>query len=204
MSPITSSLTAESAADVLSFLAALEEPEASAPAWTPRVIKGGLGAVAAEQVAVSAGPDATVTASERTIAHTGSKYESGRDVADVAKLVRADLKTFLAKNPAYKGTKVSVTIQRSSMSSALNLRVTALPFSAYTEAELRSIVNHGSAKYRTELGLLLDELERICEAYQKSSSGTDYCHSNFHVSVGVCSDLTNGELATYRALRAHA
>ena len=207
MSPITSSLDASAALDVLSFLAALDEPtQLQRPAL--RVIEGGLCTVTAEQVvSVSANQTATVTASERIEKHTGSKYVSGRDVAEIAKLVREDIKAFLAARPQYKGTKVAVMIQRSSMSSCLNLRIKALPFSVYTSDELyRLVVQNGSAKYRSECGLLLDELERLGEAYQKSErhSQSDYYNTNFHLSVGVDSDLTNAEVAHFRAQRAQA
>lgn len=210
MSPITSSLTAESAADVLSFLAALDEPEAPAPAWTPRVIEGGLCTVVADQVAtVSAGLDAAVTATpdqdpkyqsnyEKT---TGAKYDNDLDVVDVAKLVRADIKTWLAANPTYKGTKVAVTIERYSMGCSLRLKVKSMPFSVYTEEGLRGIVQHSGGEYTPETRHLLDELERMGAVYQQKEveSQTDYYQTNFHLSVDLHWELTSAEVNAYRA-----
>lgn len=106
----------------------------------------------------------------------GSKYESGRDVADVARLVRADLKA--------EGIKAKVRISRYSMGCDLTVEITDAPINVIN---LARALDHDTTEPRfSEEGLsLLRRAEGIVEAYQRkvTEHNTDYYESNFHSTV---------------------
>lgn len=59
--------------------------------------------------------------------YTGINFKRGRDIAEVAKLVRADLKKAVKKGELPKGFKASVRISRYSMGQSLDIEIQACP-----------------------------------------------------------------------------
>jgi hypothetical protein len=119
---------------------------------------------------------------------TGSKYVGGRDITEIAKLVRADIKAAI-KGKLLPAIKTSVRIQRFSGGRSLSVKITAFPetFCAYvanchlSNQDSRYIVNSD------ELKQLLKDLKHILDSYNfdDSDTMTDYFHVNFYGSVDV-------------------
>lgn len=70
----------------------------------------------------------------------GVKYDSDRDIAAIAKLVRKDIKTAVKAGALPKGLKASIRISRYSMGQSLNITITACP--SITETPGLTILNH--------------------------------------------------------------
>ena len=125
----------------------------------------------------------------------GSKYESKRDVKDVAKLVRADLAALVKKGELPKGFKASVTIDRFSGGCSLDVRVTAAPgVPIYNRERLLldtlepNAYHHGAGvpPLNTEEATALIKLvEGVVNAYRRDNSDlmTDYFDVSFYSDV---------------------
>lgn len=123
-----------------------------------------------------------------TTAHTvGPKYEATRDlgIAEIAKLVRQDIKTAIAEGRLPAGLKCSVTIQRYSMGQSLDIRVTDAPF-AVKVAEHEATDNRAQGlKWawltRDAVGVL-ETLGEIHSAYNYDNSDpqSDYHSNRYH------------------------
>jgi hypothetical protein len=119
----------------------------------------------------------------------GSKYDRDRDVASIAKLLRADIKAARKDGtlvlPA--DTKVSVTIDRFSMGCSVHVRIYDLPAELMYNAPGTELTNGypysgGSHPYRQAAEARIKEL---MDAYLRdnSDSQSDYSDVNFYGSV---------------------
>lgn len=132
----------------------------------------------------------------------GSKYAATKDMdlRDIAKLVRADLKTIVKR-----GFKLSVRIDRYSMGQSLDVRVVAVPASfRVLNAERFALEQrdphgyHGGLPWISdEAKALREEIEAIVRAYNYDGSDTmtDYYHVRFHSTVDFDSNVTRAERA---------
>lgn len=124
--------------------------------------------------------------------HQGTNYLSRRDVAEVARLVRADIKA------ALPGVKVGVTIERFAGGSSLTLKLRGATFGIHSAAYLsrdRSAYFDYRERYTSDAKQALAALEEIGKSYQRSDcdSMTDYFAVNFFLHVGVDADIEHAE-----------
>jgi len=141
---------------------------------------------------------------------TGAKYESGRDVAEIAKLIRADVKAAQKSGALSKSLKVAVRISRYSMGCSLYVIVQSAPFQVLNSDFVREHVTLGQrSEYQgprlTKLAQdTLDTLEVMLAEYRQHE--TDCNNTNFYPFVKFSSDVESGELAIqtehHRALAA--
>jgi hypothetical protein len=127
---------------------------------------------------------------------TGSKYQQGRDIAEVAKDVRKDLRAAVKARQLPKGFKASVRIERYSMGRSLNVVVKAAPgVQIFNDTYLAAMgkglswppsdraawPKHG--RFTAEGVALQKTVEDICNAYNydRSDSMTDYYNTAFHL-----------------------
>lgn len=136
----------------------------------------------------------------------GSKYEQGRDTAEIAKLIRKDIADALKSGALPKGLKVSVRISRFSMGSSIDLTITDAPMAiinrAWAEAEIRRPTEHSGLYRQTpEARSLASKLQNIAEAYRmdESDSQSDYFHCNFYLHIQFAGFLERAEMANIRA-----
>lgn len=134
----------------------------------------------------------------------GSKFIKGRDTADIAKAVRADIAAAI-KSGALPAIKVSVKTDRFSMGTSIDVRVREIPagWLVYNPDYVRALVRfeatpEGGAKSR-DVQNLLAALESIAREYQRdnSSSQDDHTDVNFHLSVELDPSVGSEE---YKAL----
>ncbi len=126
-----------------------------------------------------------------TTKHTGSKYESGRDIKVIAQLVRADIKAAIKSGALPAGLKTRVKIDRFSMGCSLDVVITDGVdgcFNVEFWRDLAARPNDGSqrpSRYTAEGKALLAALEAICKAYQReeTDSMSDYHNTNFYLDV---------------------
>jgi hypothetical protein len=121
----------------------------------------------------------------------GSKYESGLDVAEIAKRIRSEIKAGV-KAGELPNAKYSVTISRYSGGQSLNVSIDNVPFAIANEARVRRDVLEPYAYHSENLPLhsdeaaaLLKRVEVIVGAYNfdGSDSQSDYFHVNFYGDV---------------------
>lgn len=122
---------------------------------------------------------------------TGTKYEARRDTAEVAKLVRADIKRAQAEGKLPSLLKVSVRISRFSGGSAVDVCVREAPVqihsSEFVQHQLRTKgMQHFEGQWYSEAARsLLKTLEAIGEEYRRVDSDlqADYYSTNFYLHV---------------------
>jgi hypothetical protein len=118
---------------------------------------------------------------------TGSRYESTKEfsTAQIAKLIRADIKREVGRSLP-KGLKTSVTSGGSSVHSSIDITIKAAP-----EVQLYERHPGGTASYSAAGKQLMQQLETIAEAYQRSRthSQSDYYNMRFYLSVLIDSKL---------------
>jgi hypothetical protein len=123
---------------------------------------------------------------------TGSKYNPDvRNVAEIAKLVRADIKTAIKAGELPVGLKTSVRIERYSMGQSIRISITACPGLTIVPveriaAEIERPHVHLEGPWQTEEARAIEKrLERLLNAYNRGEyeSETDYCNELFHASV---------------------
>jgi hypothetical protein len=139
--------------------------------------------------------------------YQGTKYEQGRDTAEIAKLFRGDVKAAVAAGELPKGLKLSVRVSRYSGGSSINVHVKACPGV--------SVINPGHVlaneaipyKYVEDMRIrhmytdagraLLAKLEALLEAYNRCESDlqSDYYNTKFYAHVSFHSELTRAERA---------
>lgn len=116
------------------------------------------------------------------------------DIADIARLVRADVKAARATGMIPADVKVSVRIDRYSMGQAIYVRATLPDRPARVTADdPRSVVHDrrdeyaNTFAYTVEASNLSDTLRAIVNAYNwdDSDSQTDYFNSRFSASVTI-------------------
>ena len=131
-----------------------------------------------------------------TTRHRGERYASGRDVKDVARLVRQDIAKEV-KMGRLPRAKYSVTIERYSMGKAVNVRISdvvipgAVGLKLYDEERLRREINEPHANaydlpiFSKPAQRLLQHVQAIVESYQDNvhHGHSDYHRTNFHSSV---------------------
>lgn len=122
-------------------------------------------------------------------AYFGSKFDRNLSRTEIAKRIRADLKT--AALP--KGCKVSVTCSRGS---AINVTITAFPGQVLNPARVafeRTLPHQVCElpRFTLEVARALATLTAIGDAYRRddSDSMTDYFNCNFYLFVGVAHEL---------------
>lgn len=113
----------------------------------------------------------------------GSKYIQGQDVAEIAKVLRSDIKQAVKAGLLPTGLKVGVTISRFSMGCSLSVRVTALP-AGFPVLAGDPECPHAKAP---ETRALLEQLEEMVDAHRRDDSdpSTDYFSVNFFKHVDV-------------------
>lgn len=119
----------------------------------------------------------------------GSKFVRGRDTAEIAKLIRAEIATAI-KIGAMPKIKASVKTGRSSMSSSITICITEVPsdFVRYQNEYIRAHVRNESPcvkRHTREAESVLDLIDMIAKQYHwsNSSPGDDYSHVNFYLAV---------------------
>lgn len=133
--------------------------------------------------------------------HTiGPKYEAtkGEDTAAIAKRIRSDIKDAIAKGELPKGLKTSVTINRFSGGSSIDVKVVGLPAGVKLGAEEGELDDRGfPAKWSKEVRSILAVLTPIHKSYNydDSDSMTDYFSVRFYGSVGIDWQLEQAERA---------
>lgn len=141
----------------------------------------------------------TMTAANDTAVSTiGSKFISGRDLAAIAKLVRADIKAAIAIGDLPAALKTTVQISRYSMGQSIDVRVTACGFLALSTARIRAEAihphDHCGIPFRSVRGsLLLCAIESIVNRFMDPARFGSR-HST-HVSVEFDGDLTTAQRA---------
>lgn len=128
----------------------------------------------------------------------GVLYESGRDTADCAKMIREDIAR-AQKFGAFAGLKVSVRIERYSMGSTVHVNITksvggVMRAEYATRTALDIHTNHEEC-YTPRIVRALRWLEMIVDQYRRDDSDmmTDYYSVNFSHSVGVDWRLESAE-----------
>lgn len=128
-------------------------------------------------------------------AHTiGEKFHdtAGLDVADIAKLVRADIKAAV-KAGEIPDVKYGVRIERFSGGTAIRVNTTIPGPDGVPSTDPRSVayqrdggMTYGRT-YTVEMSALSDKLQGIVDAYNfdDSDSMTDYFHVRFYSSVNI-------------------
>jgi len=150
-----------------------------------------------------------MTNTNQTTTTTGTKYDATRDldIAQIAKLIRSDLKA--------AGYKASVRISRYSMGQSVDVEIKALPKGSDLSTAVVWVGSYGAtddAPYTGPECIGRDgwfrpaapkaAVEEIVNAYNRvsSDSQTDYYNSKFHASVDFSSELK--DLATAAAVKA--
>lgn len=143
----------------------------------------------------------------------GSNYGTTQrlDIADIAKMVRADIKAAkkAGKLPK-KGLKTSVRIGRYSGGQSLDITVKTVPFQVLNpewlvwEASDEGQYGCGPAgldRYTSKAQKTLDLLKGILQSYNRdnSDSMSDYFDVRFYGDVRFDSDLTRAERAAFRS-----
>lgn len=122
---------------------------------------------------------------------TGTKYQSNRDTAEVAKLLRQDIKRAQKDGKLPASLKVSVRISRFSMGSSIDVMVQAAPIQIHASDFVAHHVRTNGRelwdgqRYTKGARNLLETLEAMGEEYQRMDrdSQADYCNTNFYLHV---------------------
>lgn len=124
----------------------------------------------------------------------GSKYNRDLDIAQIAKLVRADIKAAVKEGTLPKGFKASVRISRYSMGQSLNVTVKAAPGVTIMNPLRLAHEESGSREVMTR-DELLDTVKSIVDAYNYdgSDSQSDYYNVNFYGFVDFAHELEQSE-----------
>lgn len=145
----------------------------------------------------------------------GDKFETGRDIADVAKLVRADIKAAIAAGTLPAGIKCGVRIERYSMGRSLHLSVSACPIMVVNPAYVRwqrdnphagmfEVPPDARDRFSPEGRHVIDTLEGIVEAYNRrvtSDQPDDYSNVSFYTNIAFALDLREEQSKTILALQ---
>ncbi|WP_251153834.1 hypothetical protein [Cellulosimicrobium sp. Marseille-Q4280] len=115
---------------------------------------------------------------------TGSKYDGFRDVAQIAKDVRADLKAAQKAGYLPPDMRISVRSDKYSMGQAMRLAVSGLSDEDLYQPKSDLDLSYGrrNTAYAREVR---DRIEAIAKAYDQteSESQTDYYHGTYHCFV---------------------
>ena len=128
----------------------------------------------------------------------GSKHVERRDITEIAKLVRADIKAAI-KAGVLAPVKVSVRIQRGTMSRSLDVYVTEAPewMLIWDRAYVRHAVETNFAPYRgrrysASAHATIKRLQAMVNAYNRNDSDimVDYYNVDFYSTVDFSHDLS--------------
>lgn len=122
---------------------------------------------------------------------TGTKYQSGRDTAEIAKLLRQDIKRAQKEGKLPASLKVSIRTSRFSMGSAIDVTVQAAPVQIHTSDFVAHHVRTngrefwGGQRQTKAARTLLETIKAMGEEYQRMDrdSQADYCNTNFYLHV---------------------
>lgn len=142
------------------------------------------------------------SSSETIVKQLGGNYVAGRDVADIAKEVRAIIKKAI-KAGYMPQMKVSVKISRASMCCSLDVAImecdeTLINVDAWRKNEasgwMESWVDCGG-RYSDKGREIVDFLSLVVASFQKSESHaqSDYHNTNFFSDVKIDSDLCHAQ-----------
>lgn len=121
----------------------------------------------------------------------GAKYQSGRDVADIAKDLRAEIKALVKANILPQGT-YSVTISRYSGGRSIDIKVTEFEFPILNPERIAHErqypheflpTNHTYYPLYSKIArMTLDQLNAMLNAHRFDDSDgmIDYFHTNFY------------------------
>lgn len=134
----------------------------------------------------------------------GSRYHETKrlDVADIAKLIRKDIKAAIKRGEIPK-IKTSVRIERFSMGSSIDVKVKSVPegFRVINPEWVKDRVFRPHDPPRTnvlsqEAQDLQDKIERIRESYGYDNSDpmTDYFHVRYYGKTEFCHELRGAEV----------
>lgn len=141
---------------------------------------------------------------------TGSKYDSSMDIAQVAKLVRAELKAETKAGRLPKGVKYSVRTSRYSMGCSLTVEVKAVPQGFGVVNPHRAWLDHDDPHFAyhtlavndpryprltAEAAELVASLERLVNQYNRKDidSMTDYYNVSFSEHVGFAYEVEQAD-----------
>jgi hypothetical protein len=144
---------------------------------------------------------------------TGTKYEAtqGMDTAEIAGLVRAEVKAAIKAGTLPKGLKVSIRTDKYSMGSSIRIRVVSCPYQVLSTEALEEACGRtpvGGVGYVRACDTTTDEAKAVIatltamgEAYNWShiDSMSDLYNTRFHLSVEHDGDLCNAERNAYMA-----
>ena len=132
----------------------------------------------------------------------GQKYQRGRDIKDIAKLVRRDLKAAIQAK-TLPGGKYSVTIDRFSGGQSLDVKVSNLKTPFLMQNPERILLENCKAdhchptlpRFSKRGKAYLDTIEFIVAAYNFDGSDTnvDYWNVNFYSNTGFDSTFLQEE-----------
>lgn len=137
---------------------------------------------------------------------TGDLHTPGRDVADVAKQVRKDIRAAIKAGALPEGLKVSVRISRFSMGQSIDATIVALPsaFQVLNPERVRlerendpRVFGGGVPRLTAQAAELLATLEGMIKRYGRFDvdTMTDYWNVSFYVSVNFAGDITRDDRA---------
>jgi hypothetical protein len=152
----------------------------------------------------------TTTTKGHNMATTGSKYNSGTDITEIAKAVRKDLKAAMKAGDLPAGCKFSVRIDRYSMGQSLDVSVKAVPAGFEINNPHRTWLDNDDphfayhtlaindpryARLSPEAAELIATVEALVNAYNRKDidSMTDYYNVNFSEHVGFDCALTEAD-----------
>ena len=137
----------------------------------------------------------------------GAKYVQGRDVAEIAKCIRADIAAAV-KAGEIPAVKVSVRVSRYSMGQSVNVTISAVPagFPVLNPARVRADIERPHdynpiPRLSALASFVVDEVEAIALAYQRAETDTmaDYRNANFALSVDFSGDVESADRARVAA-----
>jgi hypothetical protein len=154
-------------------------------------------------------PGSSQAAARYDHAFEGSAYRAtkGLDIAEIAKLARADIKAAIRRGKLPKGLKVSVRIERYSGGKSMDATIKAAPFQVVNAERVQFEREHPTDWYcrtRECPDLLTEKAKQVEEAvkailmaynFDDSDSQTDYFHNRFYCTVDYCHGLLDAQRA---------
>lgn len=132
-------------------------------------------------------PAAPTFSPDYSIAY-GEKYAAGKgkDITEIARMVRKDIKQAIKEGALPEGIKVSVRSERFSGGRALRCRVTEAPYDVMRPATPEETAKWGVTRMQCEhVREIEDLIEAIAKAYGYDGSDTqyDYWNVSYYCSV---------------------
>lgn len=142
---------------------------------------------------------------------TGSKYQRGKDVAEIAKEIRIQIKEAIRENTLPQGS-YSVTIERFAGGRAINIKIKAFEFPmfnpAWLDAEMRGEERQmpNCERLSKVARLAREKLKSMLDAYRYDDSDgmIDYFDTNFYAHVDFDWQLERAERDAFEAAKRSA